>query len=118
MVLTRSRRNSMRVSGTATSADMVSPSSPGQDFSPPGVAAEMMESMQAPFDAAVVFATTASASAAAPAAAASAGSVTLSNEQFQLLMSRLLRDPVSTPSFSGNFAKCTARFDGVKTSDV
>ncbi|XP_028168526.1 uncharacterized protein LOC114358696 isoform X2 [Ostrinia furnacalis] len=112
MVLTRSRANSMNrsASTTATSADVASPPLPRQDYSPPGAAAATLEGMHEPSYGATT-------TVAAPPAAA-AGSVTLTNEQFEFLISRLTRDPVSTTPYSGNFAKCTARFDGEKSSDV
>ncbi|KAJ8712243.1 hypothetical protein PYW07_005085 [Mythimna separata] len=129
MVLTRSRANSLCRSASTANAnhtEMISPPTSELDLSPPGAAAAMLESMQVPL--AGNAAATAerlfehpSAPAPLPAPAptpAPAGSVTLTNEQFELLMSRFLRDPVSTPSYSGNFAKCTSRFDGDKSSDV
>lgn len=56
-----------------------------------------------------------------PAAGAAAAPVAMTTEQLMLLIDRLShREAVSTPtpSYSGNFAKCTARFDGEKSSDV
>lgn len=48
-------------------------------------------------------------------------SITLSAEQFDALMSRLTlnQPPVATPvAVSGNFTKCSSRFDGSKDADV
>ncbi|XP_045541132.1 activity-regulated cytoskeleton associated protein 2-like [Papilio machaon] len=55
-----------------------------------------------------------------PAANPAAASITMTTEQLLLLINRLSPAvPVSTAThISGNFAKCSTRFDGLKTSDV
>ncbi|PZC71472.1 hypothetical protein B5X24_HaOG213354 [Helicoverpa armigera] len=98
MVLTRSRAASP-ASAAAQSEDLAPPLAPAPDSHPRGAAPAQMENAQA---------------------VAGSAPVAMTTDQLLLLIERLSnrRDPVSTPVYSGHFAKCTARFDGDKASDV
>lgn len=110
MVLTRSRAASPTSAG-ALSEGMAPPApvAPASEMAPHGAAADSAATQVAAVDPQL-------------AAAAAAAPVTMSTEQLLLLINRLSRsDPVSTPVYSGHsghFAKCTARFDGEKSSNV